>query len=1023
MSERKLNEAHKQRLLDNGISEEIIEKSGAFSVYTPEEIHQLTGIKLREGSGIAFPYAGETDFIRIRLDVPQPDPDPEKAKKGKKMKYISPRGAGCRLYVPPRANIEAETVVITEGEKKTLAAVSRNINCLAVAGIDAWRERGLLGEKLPPAEALLPRLRRDWSGQKIILIYDSDIDQYHERWEAFPTLAEVLYSLGAEEVKIVTLPKPEELRDLPKDLKKKFDGKIGLDDFFVAIEAAGGNAVEEFWKIVERQDPWVPINCIKAVENFARCRLISNDVQEKVIGAAACLLSGKEALLIQLLQETGIRGELKQAIRQEAEEVVKAIKERQLPKRPEPEKEEIKTRTIAEAFPPAAEVLPPDFPFPDAGKGSFYDIRDNKIVKVYVSEDEKGKRRESEYTVCDAPVFLIRRVVPVEVDTGIEKWRVTWWERDLARREADIPASWVFDVKKVNELINVGIPVSSISAPALVEWLHKLRCLAVLGQDGAPALPTVYAVNRCGWHELKNEMFFVFGREIIRPTGETSTADTGDREEIQPDAGEQTDADIWWAEDISAMERQILSGIRCAGDPKIHKKFLLETAVKYPQVAFGLGCAAAAPLLRFARQAGLLEVNGFSVLMVPRGQGRSRHQGKSTWNSIIASLFGCPITGAEGRLRYSDQTAVARNVLFSVNSDMTVHLEDLQYLTENSKKASGVELANLFQVVSHGVDRERGARSGGGRRTRTFFIVFFGTAEVDVTFKLAPETGAHDRVMKLPPLLEMESDENAQEAERMLQTVMENYGHAGRESLKWLTQQIQQHGTEFISEDIKLAIEMLREKLPRDGRRATAWRLASRAGVALSGLGFLIESWGIKNKEIIIKIINSFIQGWKMVIDGISEETVASRAIEALADFVTANQESIEGLRSLDAKGTPARWVGAVTTVRDDVTGQDVEVVAMPFEAFAEAVSKEPYALDPTAALQSLVKEGYVITRKRSDNKRTYKLQVRIANTRVYCVCIPLIHLGIEVDRRPLLVLDEPEEPPISIDEVDKYAF
>lgn len=997
---RRLNEAHKQKLLDGGICEEILIEAGVFSVTSPEEVRRLTGVRVHEGGGIAFPYPGETDFVRVRLDVPQPDPQRE----GKTMKYISPIGAGCRLYVPPRVNLEAETIIITEGEKKALAAVSRGLNCFGVAGIDAWRERGLLGEKLPPVEALLPRLKRDWSGQKIVLVYDSDIDQRHDRWEAFPTLAEVLYSLGADEVKVVTLPKSEDLKDLPKELKKKFE-KIGLDDFFVAVEEAGGNAVEEFWKIVNRQSIWVPIMFSEAAVKFAEkvfqtCSMNNPTDIDKILSAAASIYITKGQTVLQgLLKSHGFKSRDSQLIQNDAKRKAEVIKENQK-ERSKHEAEEAKdkkSKTITEAFPPAAEVLPPNFPFPDAGKGKFYAVRNGKIVIVSVYVDEETKReKEIEDAVCDAPVFLTRRVVPVEQDAGIEKWRIVWWERNGVRREADVPAAWAFDVKKVAELINVGIPVSSATASDVVDWLHRLRCLAVLGHDGAPPLPMVHAVSRCGWHELNKERFFVLGREILRPEA-TATAEAGDRDEIQQDAGAQTDADIRWAEDLSAMERQILNSIRCNGDPEKHKKFLTEVIVKYPQIAFGLGCAAGAPLLRYAHESGLLpDVAGFSVFMVPYAAGRSRHQGKSTWNAVLASFYGYPGIGAEGRLRHADSTRVARGVLLSASCDLTVHLEELQHLVQpsHSRQANakaGREIESLIHTVADGMDRERGARGGGGRKTRSFHVVLFGTAEIDVTTMLSTEAGAHERVLKLPPLLPEESDANREESDRLVQTARQHYGHAGREYLSWLVKRINAEGNGFILQDMKEAVKELNRNLPADtARRASAGRMTTRAAVGLVGLNLLLESWGAA-ESVVDAAIDNFFQAWEMVINAIPVETVAECALNAVQSYIATNKEMIEGLRDPEAKGPPPRWVGTVAEVIDDA-GQRVHVIALTETAFAEAVEREPYNLDPHHALQALAAAGYVVTRSRKNPDgrvvTRMKIQVRLAGMRVYCICV-----------------------------------
>jgi len=647
-------------------------------------------------------------------------------------------------------------------------------------------------------------------------------------------------------------------------------------------------------------------------------------------------------------------------------------------------------RYIADRFPPAAEIIPPNFPFPESGKRSYYDIRGNRVVLVEVERDGDGER-EIVTPVTSTVVLLARHLAPVEPDAAIEKWRVAWWQR--ARWEQrDIAARYLFDRRKVAELVDTGLPVTSETVDGLVAWLGALRDMALLGHQDAPELPTVRAVSRCGWHELDGERFFVVGREILRPSGATA-ADAGDRDEIQPDAGGQTDQDVRWAEDLSAMERQILSSFRCGGDPEAHRRFLLEVAAKYPQVAFALGCAAGAPLLRFARAAGLIDVEGFSVLMVPRAGGRSRHQGKSTWNVVIASLYGWPATGPEGRLRFADRTRVAAGVLFATNCDLTVHVEELQHLARASKKESAQELAHLIYQVASGMDRERGARGGGGRRTRGFHTVLFGTAETDVTVNLPVGSGAHDRVLKLPPLLEEESDANRGESERLTQAALTYYGHVGRKYLSHLVRLAAEGTLEArVTEEVRDALDLLRENLPADSRRASAGRIASRAAVGLAGLALLLEALEASEEEA-RKCGESFFAGWEMVLDGIPAETVDEAALAAVQSYVVANAEQIENLRTEDPERPrpPVRWVGSLTEVKDD-DGNKVVVVALTEPAFAEAVAREPFGLDPQHALQALVAAGYVVirTEKKPDGRTAVrtKLKVRVAKALARCVCL-----------------------------------
>src|SRR5690606_9364072 len=116
--------------------------------------------------------------------------------------------SGNRLYIPKSLPNEAVLgtglLIITEGEKKALAAVGKGLACIATAGIWSWKSRNEYGEKQDDERALLDDFGRvNWDGRElVVLIYDSDITQEHVAWGAYPRLAEQLYRLGVVAVTI-----------------------------------------------------------------------------------------------------------------------------------------------------------------------------------------------------------------------------------------------------------------------------------------------------------------------------------------------------------------------------------------------------------------------------------------------------------------------------------------------------------------------------------------------------------------------------------------------------------------------------------------------------------------------------------------------------------------------------------------------------------------------------------------------------------------------------------------------------
>ena len=198
-----LLEAHKTRLQDvYGIDPE---KTTQLISLSSSDIETCFGFQV-DGGGIgilynpAAPLAEQT--LRVRLDNPVKNPQT-----GKTAKYLSPSGQQNRLFVPEGVTLQESRLIITEGELKALAAAQRGIPCVALSGVWNWITGSIVeGWKLSDRDSLLPELKKDWRGQSLILMYDSDITRQHTAWTAFPRLAEQLYALGAETVKILSLP-------------------------------------------------------------------------------------------------------------------------------------------------------------------------------------------------------------------------------------------------------------------------------------------------------------------------------------------------------------------------------------------------------------------------------------------------------------------------------------------------------------------------------------------------------------------------------------------------------------------------------------------------------------------------------------------------------------------------------------------------------------------------------------------------------------------------------------------------
>lgn len=165
-------------------------------------------------------------FVRVRLRVPcvmRPGEKPAK--------YLSPVNGGIRVFTPPAAAVfyrdhPAAPLLVTEGEKKALAATLAGHACLALTGIDCWRQsRGERADGLEVHPDLLAFLA---GRRELVMVYDSDA--------ADPAKAADFDRCAGQLARALLLHGVALRR---RDLPAAPDGvKVGLDDYLLAHGAA-----------------------------------------------------------------------------------------------------------------------------------------------------------------------------------------------------------------------------------------------------------------------------------------------------------------------------------------------------------------------------------------------------------------------------------------------------------------------------------------------------------------------------------------------------------------------------------------------------------------------------------------------------------------------------------------------------------------------------------------------------------------------------------------------------------------
>lgn len=217
---------HLADLRRSGLSDETIRAAG---IYSEVDAINLAVILNRKPQfikrshlvpAIVFPFVcadGRNGYRRAKPDTPRLDSNK------KPIKYESPVEHPNEPYLPPGvAEVLADAtreLLVTEGEKKALAATQVGFPCIGLVGVYGWKERN--------RESLLSSLENvAWHSRPVYVIFDDDVADNEQVQNAESRLAAQLINRGAK-VRVVRLP-----HGPPGDDGKPT--KMGLDDFLVA---------------------------------------------------------------------------------------------------------------------------------------------------------------------------------------------------------------------------------------------------------------------------------------------------------------------------------------------------------------------------------------------------------------------------------------------------------------------------------------------------------------------------------------------------------------------------------------------------------------------------------------------------------------------------------------------------------------------------------------------------------------------------------------------------------------------
>ena len=312
-------------------------------------------------------------------------------------------------------------------------------------------------------------------------------------------------------------------------------------------------------------------------------------------------------------------------------------------------------------------VLPANFKFEHSGI-------------IFVKENSAGDTIV--YKAVGCPLVISERVF--NVDTETEKIELCFrylknkWKRIL------LPRSTVFDARKIMQLADFGVPISSESTKHTVKWLDAL---ADTNQD---KIPVTYSVSKLGWR--------------------------GEREFILPNLQQKYRIDI----DDDGSQSTV-NGFTTAG-----KREEWINAMQYlrqsPRARFILAAAFAAPLLRILGQRNFVIHNW----------GNSQ-DGKTATLWAAMSVWG----NSDKLIGTFDATSTAMERRAALYSDLPLAINEREVLSQNKRN----DISPLLYIMGEGKGRGRGTKTG-LQGTATWRTIVMSTGEGTLS-----SAGSFDGVM------------------------------------------------------------------------------------------------------------------------------------------------------------------------------------------------------------------------------------------------------------------------------------
>jgi hypothetical protein len=437
--------------------------------------------------------------------------------------------------------------------------------------------------------------------------------------------------------------------------------------------------------------------------------------------------------------------------------------------------------------------------------------------------------------VCNSPIVLTRKLY--SIDDGIEEVEIMFyhnneWDKVIVPREI------AFDHRRLTQIAGTGLPVTSINARAIVEYLTAF-------EFSNPGIPSEYVFTRNGWKQ--NKSFFVCGESLINDGGEIIV-----KEDKQFN--------------LSGGELQAIKALRREGSKDEWLAIIQRIIATYPKVAFAIYASCVPPLISI--------INGSNFAIDYAGKSTT---GKTTTMEIASSVWGDP----DSLIRNFDSTRVFHERYASIMGDLPIFLDETQLIRDKHQQE-----AILYTLVN-GVGKGRG-RISGTQKTYTWNTVVFTTGELPLINSQSKDGMRARSIAFWGSPFGVVSQETARFIYEVNKVIKTNYGHAGVELVAHLMQfkTMYENYINIYNELADKFAEML-----TIARKPFATRVNKYyAQVALAGIIFN-DIFGIKDVDVVKMIADDIIQ-IQPILD---ESNISSTMLNEISNFIASNSKHFVG--------------------------------------------------------------------------------------------------------------------------------